>query len=220
MIRLFVELLAGVSVAFGLFVFMASLIVFQEAKIDQSKTPPLEISMIKPSDETKTKERRVPRKPEPPKAPPPPTAERVQTNERPASGPVIEGLKISNVGMGSSGDGIAIGGVSGGGFSGPAAGAGGAMDSEAIPVATLPPRYPREAAQQGIEGVVCFKMTVGPDGAVQELEQTSAKPPRVFDQEARRALLKWKFKPSFVDGKPVAAPGKRFCLDFKLDKSQ
>jgi protein TonB len=195
------------------------LIVFQEAKVDKSKTPPLDIQMIKPNDETKTKERRVPRKPEPPKAPPPPTAERVQTNERPQTGPVIEGLKITNVGMGSGGDGIAIGGVSGG-FSGPNTSGGPGMDSEAIPVATLPPRYPREAAQQGIEGVVCFKLTVGPDGAVQELEQTSAKPPRVFDQEARRALLKWKFKPSFVDGKPVAAPGKRFCLDFKLDKSQ
>ncbi len=219
MLKYIVALVGGTVVAFVLFLFMASLVEKTEAKYDKSKSAPIEIAMVKPNEEVKNKERRVPRKPEPPKAPPPPTAERVQSNERPATGPVIEGLKISNVGMGSSGDGIAIGGVSGG-FAGPNTGAGAGMDGDAIPVATLPPRYPREAAQQGIEGVVCFKMTVGADGSVQELEQTSAKPPRVFDQEARRALLKWKFKPSFVDGKPVASPNKRFCLDFKLDKSQ
>lgn len=218
MVRLLLSIFGGLAVTFALLVFMASLIAFSKTRIDMAKSAPVEFNIVKPEAELKAKERRVPRKPEPPKEPPPPQAERVKQNEvRPVA--TIQDLKVDTSKLGLGGDGPNLGGVMGGaGVATQEGGLGG--DSEAIPVATLQPRYPTEASRDGIEGSVCFKFTIQPDGSVADLEIYDSKPRRVFDTEARRAILKWKFRPAMDNGKPVAAPGKKYCMDFKLDKSE
>ncbi|MGH8400086.1 MAG: energy transducer TonB [Gammaproteobacteria bacterium] len=58
------------------------------------------------------------------------------------------------------------------------------------------PNYPRRAYQQHIKGSVTVSFTVQPDGSVSDPAVTSAQPRRgIFDEEAMRAIVKWKFKP-------------------------
>jgi len=210
MIRILFSLFGGIALAFLLFVFMAFLVSVGEVTLDKSDRMDVDFSMVKPDDETKTKERKPPKKPEPPKTPPPPTAERTKSNEKPVAQIMDLRMDTSSLGLG---DGLSLGGVMGG-----VAQIGTGGDGEAIPVATLPPRYPVEAARDGIEGYVCFNFYVEADGSVSDLSIYDAKPRRVFDSEARRALSKWKFKPSIEDGKPLRSELKKYCLDFKLDQ--
>jgi len=44
-----------------------------------------------------------------------------------------------------------------------------------------------------------------------------AQPPRIFNREAMRALLKWKFKPRVVDGVAVERRATQ-VIDFSLDE--
>ena len=214
--RLLIGLAGGVVIAIVLLLLMSSLVTFGESKVDNSEKVIIEFAVTKSESDIKEKERRVPRKPEPPKTPPPPSAERVQSNEKPVATMVDLKLDTSQLG---TGEGPALGGVVGGAVNLMTGGGVGTGDGMAIPIATLAPRYPTEAARDGITGFVCFRLTIQPDGSVGDLDIYDAKPRRVFDQEARRAIQKWKFRPAVVDGKPTAQPGAKYCLDFKLDES-
>ena len=77
-------------------------------------------------------------------------------------------------------------------------------DGELIPLVRIAPQYPRNAARDGIEGWVKMEFTINKAGTVSDPKVLESKPRRVFDRAARRAILKWKFKPRVVDGKPVA----------------
>ncbi len=90
--------------------------------------------------------------------------------------------------------------------------------TEAVPVVMYPPRYPREAAEKGLEGIVCFAFTIFPDGSVSDARITKSRPGKVFDAVATDALVKWKFKPKFVNGQAVSDENATFCLNFKLSK--
>lgn len=210
--RLLLGIVGGAVVAFVLLLVMAGLVAMGDVGVQDSERVVIDFAVIKPESELKEKERRVPRKPEPPKTPPPPTAERVQQKEKPVAQMVDLKLDTSQLGLG---DGMALGGVVGG-VSLMTTGGG---DGMAIPIATLAARYPVEAQRDGIQGFVCFTFTIQPDGSVGDLDIYDSKPRRVFDQEARRAILKWKFRAAVVDGKPVAQPGAKYCMDFKLDES-
>jgi len=98
--------------------------------------------------------------------------------------------------------------------------ASGAMmrDGEAVPVVRINPRYPPAAARDGVEGWVMLRFTIDKTGGVTDVEVIDSNPRRVFDQEARRALLRWKYNPKMVDGKPVEQPGQTVQLDFSLDQ--
>jgi len=45
-----------------------------------------------------------------------------------------------------------------------------------------------------------------------------ADPPRIFNREALRAIMKWKFKPRVVDGVAVDRPATQI-IDFNLDQA-
>ncbi len=53
------------------------------------------------------------------------------------------------------------------------------------------------------EGWVKVKFTITPTGTVANPEVVDAKPRRIFDREAIRAILKFKFKPKVVNGQGV-----------------
>jgi protein TonB len=75
------------------------------------------------------------------------------------------------------------------------------------------PKFPTEALRNGIQtGSVTVKFTVQPDGSVNNLSVTDAKPRRgIFDQAALRAVARWKFK-------PIAAPKDSvITLDFSTE---
>jgi protein TonB len=76
--------------------------------------------------------------------------------------------------------------------------------------------YPRDAAMQGVEGWVKVEFTITEIGTVKDPRVIDADPPRIFNREALRAILKWKFKPRVVDGVAVERQATQI-IDFNLD---
>jgi len=90
-------------------------------------------------------------------------------------------------------------------------------EGDVVPVVVIRPFYPHEAAIAGIEGWVRIEFTITETGAVRDPEVVDAQPPRIFNREAMRALLKWKFKPRVVDGVAVERRATQ-VIDFSLDE--
>ena len=94
----------------------------------------------------------------------------------------------------------------------------GLMDGQAIPVVRMEPKYPIDAARDGIEGWVKLVFSIDILGQVQDIQVVDAQPSRTFEREAKRALAKWKYKPKVVGGEPQAQQGLEVVLDFKLNQ--
>jgi protein TonB len=90
-------------------------------------------------------------------------------------------------------------------------------DGDLIPLVKIAPRYPRKAALAGKEGWVKVAFTVTELGTVTAVSIVDSKPRRMFDRAAKKAILKWKFKPRVVDGKPVPRKAVQ-VIEFKLEK--
>ncbi|WP_366511321.1 energy transducer TonB [Stenotrophobium rhamnosiphilum] len=45
-----------------------------------------------------------------------------------------------------------------------------------------------------------------------------AQPPNVFNEAAKRAVLKFKYKPRVENGKPVSVPHVQHLISFKMEK--
>ena len=91
-----------------------------------------------------------------------------------------------------------------------------ATEGEIIPVVVIRPMYPREAAMSGTEGWVKVEFTITETGTVKNARVVESVPPRVFNREAIRAILKWKFKPRVVEGVAVERQATQ-VIDFNLD---
>ena len=89
-------------------------------------------------------------------------------------------------------------------------------EGDIIPVVVIRPMYPRDAAIAGLEGWVKVEFTITEVGTVKDPRVIDADPPRVFNREAVRAILKWKFKPRVVDGVAVERRATQ-VIDFSLD---
>ncbi len=79
-----------------------------------------------------------------------------------------------------------------------------AMARELTPLVRFPPEYPMIAVRNNIEGYVLLRFVVTETGAVADPEVLRAEPPGVFDRAAMRAVLRWKYQPQIVDGKPTS----------------
>ena len=202
MVRFLVSLLLGAAVTFALFAFMAYLI-GGGAKSNEAPppTPVIEIVTSPPESDVQQRQRTPPPPPPPPEAPP----------ETPQAEPDTSDSGGMNMNMGFDVD---VGGADTG-LSGP----GNLLnqDGDATPIVRIEPRYPPSAARNGTEGWVPLRFTIAPDGSVTDVEVIDSEPRRVFDREARRALLRWKYKPKVVDGKAIAQPGMTVQLDFTMD---
>ena len=142
--------------------------------------------------------------PEPPKQeevkeaePPPPAAEKPDFTPdlfQPAiSGPGVGGLAVS-LDMGEVGT-----------REDPAEMIFDSVDLDQAPQATvcIPPEYPFQARERGVEGYVAVKFLVRADGSVGNVNVLKAKPEGVFEEEVRRALPRWRFQPGTIAGEPV-----------------
>jgi protein TonB len=92
------------------------------------------------------------------------------------------------------------------------------QDGDATPIVRIEPRYPMKAAREGKEGYVILSFSINKLGAVDDVKVIEAKPKRLFNKAARRALRRWKYKPKMVDGKPQKQTGQTIRLDFRLEK--
>lgn len=105
-----------------------------------------------------------------------------------------------------------------GGKPGPASDTGEPVfDRNLVAISKPDPKYPPRALRAGIQGVVTIEFIVTPEGNVRDPRVVKADPPGVFDDAARDGVLRWKFKPKIVDGKPITRRA-RLDINFKLRK--
>lgn len=66
------------------------------------------------------------------------------------------------------------------------------------------PDYPASAKSRNISGKVLVKVLVDRNGHVQQASVVEASPPGIFDQCVLDAVVKWRFQPGEIKGRPVA----------------
>lgn len=91
-------------------------------------------------------------------------------------------------------------------------------DKSAAPIVRIEPRYPQQAARDGITGWVRLGFTIDESGAVTDIQVLAAEPANTFNREAVRALARWKYQPQWINGKTVRQTGMQVQLDFNLQQ--
>ena len=185
--------MAAVGVTFALFVFMYKLISSGGGRNEEMEAiSGIRFGPVDIPDEVTTRSRRIPPKPPPPKKPPPPPKMEIDNQAQVSTLPRLDlpDLNLPLVG----GTGMFIGNF-------------GTVDKtsegDVIPLVQIRPMYPRDAAMKGIEGWVKVEFTITPIGTVINPRVLDSEPARIFNREALRAIVKWKFKPRVVDGVAV-----------------
>ncbi|WP_448565866.1 TonB family protein [Thalassotalea ganghwensis] len=95
----------------------------------------------------------------------------------------------------------------------------GAPDREAQAIVRIPPNYPMDAAQKGIQGWVKLQFDINKVGQVINVEVIDSQPSRIFDREAKKALKKWKYKAKVENGQAIEQKNVSIQLDFTLEQS-
>jgi protein TonB len=209
-LRVPVAALVAIAVTFGLFLFMHKLISSGGGdRADLEAIAGIHFGPVEIPDEIATKNRRIPKKPPPPKDPPPPPKMKIaKVDQQVQKMPRLDmpNLDVPLVG----GEGMFLGNFQ-------------QVDQTAegdiIPVVVIRPMYPREAAIAGTEGWVEVEFTITEVGTVKDARVIDANPARIFNREALRAILKWKFKPRVVEGVAVERRATQI-IDFSLHDSE
>ena len=201
MARFLTSLLIGAVVTFVLFLIMALLVKGsgERSVVDQERIV-IELNTTPPDSDTQT--RRPPPPPPPPPPAQPPKAPQPEPDVANAGGTIGFNMPGLNLGSANAGLGDPSGMM---------------RDGDATPIVRIEPRYPVQAARDGLQGWVRLRFSIMEDGSVDEVEVIEAEPRRVFDREAIRALRRWKYSPKVVDGKPIKQTGQAVQLDFTLD---
>jgi len=204
-----ISALLAVGVTFGLFLFMFKLISSGGNNQEELEAiAGIHFGPVDIPDDVMLKNRRIPKKPPPPKNPPPPPKMQVSKMDQSVQNMPILDLPNLDVPM-SGGEGMFIGNF---------ASVDRTEEGDIIPIVVIRPMYPRDAAMKGLEGWVKVGFTITAIGTVKDPKVLDAKPPRVFNREAIRAILKWKFKPRVIDGVAVDRSATQI-IDFNLDQS-
>lgn len=208
-LRLPIAAMLAAAVTFGLFLLMQQLIFSAgDQRPELDAIAGIRFGTVEIPDEIITRSRRKPNKPPPPKDPPPPPRMQVpRMDQQVQNMPRMNMPRLDPPLVG--GEGMFIGNFQ-------------QVDRKAegdiVPVVVIRPMYPREAAISGIQGWVKVEFVITETGTVKNPRVIDAQPPRVFNREAIRAILKWKFKPRVVEGIAVERRATQ-VIDFALDDS-
>ena len=194
---------SGLGVTLALFYLMSQLISGGQNlnKSDDSENF-IEFVRVKRNSTVQERKRQLPKKPPEPKKPPPPQKLSIAADQ--PNKPQMK-MNLPKLSTSLKGNGPYLGPGGGGGGSG------------VTPIVRIEPQYPRKAAMQGIQGWVQLSFDITSLGTVDNVKVIAAKPRRIFDMAAKRALLKWKYRPKIEDGKAVPQAGEKVQLDFKLE---
>lgn len=208
-VRWLIAALLAMGVTLSLFLLMHQLISSSSGKrIELDAITGVHFGPVEIPDEIRTKNRRKLPEPVPPKPPPPSPQLQISKPEQTVRDMPqinIPDLEIPIVG----GRGMYLGNFQP---------ADQKAEGDIIPLVVIRPMYPGEAAMAGIEGWVEVEFTITETGTVKDPRVVNSKPPRVFNREAIRAILKWKFKPRVVEGIAVERRATQI-IDFSLDES-
>ncbi len=218
--RLVVGILLALLVNFGLFYLMEHMT--NSSSVDKRKIEEIQIldfvRLKKEEAQPETKKRELPKKPPPPdEPPPPPEPAAAQPNKPDAPTPKMD-IPAIDVPMNITG-GPYLGDFAAAPKAAPAPAPNSApmLDNEVVPLVRIPPKYPRVASRRGIEGVVTVTFIITKDGRVRDPKVIKAEPASVFNDAALKAILKWKFKPKYVDGQAVERQATQE-IEFKLSR--
>ena len=77
-----------------------------------------------------------------------------------------------------------------------------AVDQEAEALVKVPPSYPDEARERGVDGLVRIRALVCEHGRVVNTVVSTSIP--LLDSAAQDAVMQWQFRPAQREGRPVA----------------
>lgn len=77
------------------------------------------------------------------------------------------------------------------------------FNTDIIPIFTIPPNYPLSAKRRNIQGYVVLNFIIDKEGNVRDIVVKDSKPKGIFEEEAKKAIAKWKFKPKFDGDKAL-----------------
>ena len=90
--------------------------------------------------------------------------------------------------------------------------AGSNKTQQLAPVVRIEPRYPVKAVEQGLTGFVRMTFDVTKDGTVANVTVVKSSPAGMFEQEAVKALQKWRYTATGSEHK-----SQQVQLDFELE---
>lgn len=201
MFRFFMSIVLGCFVSLGLFIFMAKL-VENKGRVPEESVPVPFFDII--SVPTKAEVNIRPTAPPKPLITPPPSL----TLEDPMPPTNTHELGVELTQPTLSLDGTVDSYLHG--FN--------RVDGDAQPIVLIEPKFPLTASRDGITGYVILLFDIQLDGSTGNIKILEAKPRGVFNQEAIRALKKWKYRPKVVGGRSMIQTGLKVRLDFNLDK--
>lgn len=94
----------------------------------------------------------------------------------------------------------------------------GAGEGDYLPIVKVAPIYPSRAQARGIEGWVLVEFTVTTAGTTRDPVVVEAEPAGYFEEAAKQAVLKFRYKPRVVNGNPVEVGGVRNLIRFELER--
>jgi protein TonB len=163
----------------------------------------IEFVRARQDSEIQTKQRERPERVKPQQAPPPPA---MDLTEQAAPDQQLLGLNAPDVQAALSLDRGRVGTPGGG------------ADMDVIPLVRVNPQYPPRAQSAGIEGWVHLRFTVTAQGTTADIQIVDADPKGYFEQSARKAVEKYKYKPRIENGSSTPRPGVEVVLAYKLRK--
>jgi len=194
--RLLTASALAIGVTFGLFGLMVSLIESGSKKLDDGGDTRLTNILMEEreiTDNTRSSKPKKPKQDEPPPEMPKPELDDVELDDS------VETIAIN---IGGDLD-IGLSGVS-------------ASDGEYLPIVKVAPQYPRRAASKGIQGYVVLSFTVTKFGTVINPVVIEANPTGYFERAAKKAVVRFKYKPTIIDGVAMDVPGVKNKIVFKL----
>jgi periplasmic protein TonB len=199
--RFVMPLLVGLSLIVCMFWLLHALISHSGAGASKVESlPTIDFVRLKKSFEVETRERK----------PPPQLPEKEKAPEIPTQHLTVEGPQGNTVNIGQMKVDKDVAKNTGFALS--------ASDGEYLPIVKVAPLYPESALSRGLEGYVLLEFTVTESGATANPVVIESKPEGVFDEAAKKAVLKFKYKPRVENGRPISVSGVRHVITFKLDK--
>tara|TARA_B100000963_G_C22625081_1_gene671938 strand:+ start:1102 stop:1728 length:627 start_codon:yes stop_codon:yes gene_type:complete len=149
---------------------------------------------IKQDDSLQERQRTIPDKPPTPKRPPTPKLE-IDVSKPPPMANLD--FDVPDFSLPTDFSGAFLGEMASAGLG----------TSQLIPIVKVAPRCPREAQMKGINGSVLMVLNVKDNGRVDKISIKQAKPAKMFESEAIKAVRRWQFKPKTIDGVAVDQKG-------------
>lgn len=200
--RLLTGVVLGAFVTLGLLWTMQYLIATADKTLDEGKAGNIVDFVRLKRDESVQRKSNKPEKPPAPKTPPPqpPQPKMEDANPKAEKMEMVEVNIAAEVELSADGFSLSQG------------------EGDYLPIIKVAPVYPRRAANRGIEGFVLVEFTVTRKGTVKDVKVLDSEPKSsIFYKSAKRAALKFKYKPRVIDGKAVEVTGVRNLIRFKLE---